>query len=253
MTFPTEPDTSLTERRQKPRARVKLASHLRERGRTAVEACVSDLSETGCKVECLLVPFPGNTVWVRLPGTESLLGTVAWSHGSNAGIGFEQPLHVTTLARFANAGSFMQTAWAPATHANAPTDLARGQDMTRSEQIRHGIVDVGQSPMQTRKTSRGNTLASTIRRHVKRTAEHRAEQRFSEFDRAPGEIRLGDMPAIIVDLCSSGLRVQGEYKLTIGDTVDIVVADFAPIPGQVVWMRGLDVGISLPPGAFALN
>lgn len=59
---------------------------------------VWDLSQFGCRIEC--VPFSlekEKRVLLRLSGFESLLGMISWVSGSSAGIKFDHPLHVAIV------------------------------------------------------------------------------------------------------------------------------------------------------------
>lgn len=66
---------------------------LRRPGETWFTSRVSDLSETGFRLESFVNLKPGMTVWVMFSGFEGRRATVMWSKGHEAGCMFEAPLH----------------------------------------------------------------------------------------------------------------------------------------------------------------
>ena len=85
--------------RRVKRTKVQLQSHLRRReGRTAT-VVVLDLSTLGFRAETIGVFGTGTQLWLKLPGLEALLATVAWTDGIQIGCEFAQPLHPAVVER----------------------------------------------------------------------------------------------------------------------------------------------------------
>ena len=75
-----------------PRVEVEMEAGLRKKGGSAIPIRLIDLSTHGFRTETHLYLDPGNTVWVRLPGLDSMPATVIWARGSLIGCAFERPL-----------------------------------------------------------------------------------------------------------------------------------------------------------------
>lgn len=90
----------IEERRKHHRSSLAMPARVR-RLSVSQTATVRDLSQTGCKLETagfsLIV---GNRVLVRPPRFESLLGTVIWSQGRQAGVKFDDTLDQSTVEQF---------------------------------------------------------------------------------------------------------------------------------------------------------
>lgn len=54
---------------------------------------IRDLSPGGCRVELSYEPRHGETVWIALPGIESIESKICWNDGFTAGVAFAKPLH----------------------------------------------------------------------------------------------------------------------------------------------------------------
>ncbi|MCF2515757.1 PilZ domain-containing protein [Sphingomonas sp. G124] len=54
---------------------------------------ILDFSPQGCRVEVPVRVVPGDTIWISLPGIESIQGTVCWVKEWEAGIEFANPLY----------------------------------------------------------------------------------------------------------------------------------------------------------------
>lgn len=52
-----------------------------------------DFSPEGCRVELPVKVVDGDTIWVSLPGIETLQGRVCWVKGWEAGVEFQHPIH----------------------------------------------------------------------------------------------------------------------------------------------------------------
>ena len=54
---------------------------------------ILDFSPTGCRVDLPVRVATEDTVWISLPGIETIAGTVCWVKEWEAGIEFANPLH----------------------------------------------------------------------------------------------------------------------------------------------------------------
>jgi hypothetical protein len=75
---------------------------LRKSGGSAIPIRLMDLSTHGFRTDTHLYVEPGDTVWVRLPGLESMPATVKWVRGSLMGCAFERPLYPAVFDRIVN-------------------------------------------------------------------------------------------------------------------------------------------------------
>ncbi|MCW6531437.1 pilus assembly protein PilZ [Sphingomonas sp. MMSM24] len=75
------------------RKAVKMRAHLRDRGTTRFEIEVVDLSTTGFRAHTSFTMWPGQTVWLTLPGLAALEAVVAWRDKFKYGCAFAKPLH----------------------------------------------------------------------------------------------------------------------------------------------------------------
>jgi hypothetical protein len=66
---------------------------LRRRDRPQYRSNVSDLTPTGCKVEFVDRPQPGELVWAKFDHLDGLEATVRWVDGPRGGIKFVRPIH----------------------------------------------------------------------------------------------------------------------------------------------------------------
>lgn len=87
------------------RKSVRLDARVRDKGATRFSIRVVDLSPTGFRAETAFTLKPGATIWITLPGLQSLEATVAWQRGEQVGAAFRQPLygavfeHIVELGR----------------------------------------------------------------------------------------------------------------------------------------------------------
>lgn len=79
------------------RKAVKMRAHLRDRGTTRFEIDVVDLSTTGFRAQTSFTLWPGQTVWLTLPGLAGLEAVVAWRDKFRYGCAFAKPLHPAVL------------------------------------------------------------------------------------------------------------------------------------------------------------
>lgn len=64
----------------------------------AIHAKVIDISEGGCKLRASAgFANKGDRITIRLNGINAPLGTVVWSEGKEAGVAFENPMHIAML------------------------------------------------------------------------------------------------------------------------------------------------------------
>jgi hypothetical protein len=90
---------SVPSKRAAPRVEVAMDAGLRKSGGSAIPIRLMDLSTHGFRTETHLYLDPGDIVWVRLPGLESMPAIVKWAKGSLVGCAFERPLHPAVLDR----------------------------------------------------------------------------------------------------------------------------------------------------------
>lgn len=90
----------MPERREYPRSSLAMPVQLR-RFIHNQSAVIRDLSSTGCRVETSDTPLdPGNRLLIRPEGFDSLLGTVIWSRGEQAGVQFDEALPHALVDRY---------------------------------------------------------------------------------------------------------------------------------------------------------
>ena len=54
---------------------------------------ILDFSPQGCRVEVPVQVVPDDTIWISLPGIESIQGTVCWVKEWEVGVEFAKPLY----------------------------------------------------------------------------------------------------------------------------------------------------------------
>jgi hypothetical protein len=87
------------ENRRAARAPTRLEAPLRRREGRPAKAIVLDLSVHGFRAETTGLFAPGTQVWLKLPGLEASLATVAWTDQIQIGAEFVQPLHPAVADR----------------------------------------------------------------------------------------------------------------------------------------------------------
>lgn len=254
------------EKRRVKRTRLVIASTVRERARSSVDAKISDLSPYGCRIEGFAMPMPGSQVWVRLPGLESQSAQVAWSQSGSAGVKFDQPLHPTVASRYTgdnpaaarhhtmvSIGASMGTGSGESA-SNSRFDHGGDALLSRREQIISGIASNDHSPLAKRKRPRSADILNSITRQIVRTVDHRRTERFNNFtELAGGALSIGGQPAEVLNLSSSGLRATIAVEAEIGESLPVCIEGFDPIPGRVVWMKDNEAGFCLPDDSFDLQ
>lgn len=247
-----EPLSHGQERRRTNRAAVRLEVSARERGRSALATRINDFSRHGCRLEGYGFILEGAPVWIRLPGLESLTGRIAWTDGTTAGIAFDRPLHPAVAAQFEPQAA-EQHGYLPG---NRRTDVplpANDEVLTRREQIMRGIAGSDRSPLMRHKPRNDLGVAAMIERRVKRKANYRYEQRFAQpVSVSEGSLRVAGRSAEVANVSASGMMIRADIEATIGDKLVVEFEGFEPCEGRLVWRRGNEAGISLPPGSIEL-
>lgn len=66
---------------------------MRRTGRPNYQARVFDLTPTGCRVDFVERPKPGEMLWVKFSGLDSIEATVRWVDGFKGGLEFARPIY----------------------------------------------------------------------------------------------------------------------------------------------------------------
>lgn len=245
-------NSDFIEQRRARRTPAVIECSVRERSRSALKGMVADLSPLGCRIESPTMALTGNQLWVRLPGLESMIGTVIWSNGHLAGVMFDQPLHPAVAARFMPDQATLAVA-------NDTGELANNVIpfsplLSRREKIVAGIANQSLSPLSARKQPLRSSMLRMISRTVPRRIDLRAEERHADQAlTGPMALAVAGQPARVADVSSSGLRVTATIEAEIGQQLTIDFAGFDSIEGRLVWMGGGEAGFSLPTGALDLD
>lgn len=88
--------------RQANRQSCGIGAGLRPRGATGFSARILDMSTHGFRALTPNDLAPGEEVWLKLPGIETLHAKVAWIDGDLIGCAFFQPLHPAVLQMMIN-------------------------------------------------------------------------------------------------------------------------------------------------------
>ncbi|MDB5699279.1 MAG: hypothetical protein JWN69_2083 [Alphaproteobacteria bacterium] len=80
-------------KREAERVKLDIEVEFRKSGYHKSTMDLQDLSRSGCKVELVDRVLPGETIWIKLPGLDSIPARVAWSRDWIAGLEFSTPLH----------------------------------------------------------------------------------------------------------------------------------------------------------------
>lgn len=239
------------ERRHADRTSLYLKVTVRERGRTAQPAELTSISASGCEIQNAALLSDGSQAWVKIPGLESLLGRAVWTNGSRSGMQFEQPLHPAVAARFSN--SALANVVTPG-HGDGPVNVSQFPTSRRDQILMGHANDEGGLLFRKNKTEQGSTLEGMIKRSVRRTAQHRIEERYNDPTAKQAiELLIGNRPAYVSDVSASGLRARLDSPGKIGDTVSVEFGQLPAIEGRVVWIKDAHVGIDLPPNSIELS
>ena len=248
---PFAPHPQFQERRSMRRAACALDVTVRQRGRFAVAAATADLTPYGARLSGAGPFEPDSEMWLRMPGIESQTVRVVWSDGATTGVAFIQPLHTAVFARFLPADSRMMLVDTTAVPQIMSAEIAR---LPRREQIVRGFGAMQEGPQRHTKKPIGGGLGSVIRRTVTRHAEHRAEERFADALRTgPMRLTVGEAPAQVCNVSASGLKIAAALDADVGTRVVVAFEGFDTMAARVVWRRGEEIGLSLPPESLELG
>lgn len=244
----------IAERRRAGRDGVQIEVTMRERGRSAMDARISEMSVLGCRIECGTLATAASQIWMHLPGVGRVEGRVVWERDCIAGIAFDTPLHHTALAQFGpvrGPGIGVRTA---APRLEAVPKAANDSLLTRREQIVQGIADTDDTPLRPRKAPTGAGIMDLVTRTVPRQASDRYEPRHPNVIAAsPGALHVGGSAADLLNVSASGLKVRANIVAGIGEPVAVEFEGFPPYSGRVAWIRGDEIGIDLPPHTIDLH
>lgn len=248
------------ERRDAARFAMDVPVSTRERGSHQMPATLLDLSVGGCLLSNACWSRAADAeVFVRIPDLESLSARVAWSEGSRAGLAFERPLHPAVFLRITSlhrqgGTSRQEPPYDPTVAAMIPRQPQERPAGSRRDQIIAGytLPDPGML-LDKRPAEGGKSIFTLVRRNTARNADHRHEPRFP----APlaTEVRLGDRAdlTVVANLSASGVMAEGDVLREIGDPIEIRFSGHEPILATVIWKRGRQFGLSLPPDSIALD
>ncbi len=247
MAITFERQLNIVERRRHGRAPLGIAVAVRERSRSAIEARLVDFTALGCQIDGAMVVSRDAQLFVKLPGLESQPTRIIWIKDTRIGLEFEAQLHPAVAARFLPASGSHA-----ASIASIPID-SYDPLLSRREQILAGIAGSDLSPLQRKKKPTGLGLHGRIDRRVSRQAEHRAERRYSDAIPEGTQLAVEGAAAKVINVSPSGLKVQANLsERDIGAKLALEFDGFAPMTGELVWLRGIEAGIALPPQSIEL-
>ena len=248
---PMAPVPHFVERRTMRRAACALDVTVRQRGRFAVAAATADLTPYGARLSGAGPFEPDSEMWLRMPGIESQTVRVVWSDGATTGVAFTQPLHTAVFARFLPADGRLMLVDEAAVPQIIPAAIAL---LPRREQIVRGFGAMQEGPQRHTKKPIGGGLAGVIRRTVTRHTEHRSEERFADTLRTgPMRLTVGEAPAQVRNVSASGLKIAAALDADVGTRVAVAFEGFDAMAARVVWRRGEEIGLSLPPQSLELD
>jgi len=239
--------SDFTERRRHGRAPIGFSMSVRERSRTAMQVQLVDFSALGCQVDGLIAIQRDSQFYVKLPGLESQPARLIWLDGNRAGLEFEAQFHPAVAARFLPASG------SHAAHTILTVPGMHDPLLSQREQILSGVAGSDHSPLQRKKQPTGMGLFGRIDRRVSRQADHRAERRYNDAVPPSTQLAVEGELAKVINVSPSGMKVRGNLaEREIGDPVRVEFEGFPEMTGQLVWLNGLDAGISLPPYSIEL-
>jgi hypothetical protein len=107
--------------------------------------------------------------------------------------------------------------------------------------------------LQRKKKPTGLGLFGRIDRRVSRQAEHRAERRYSDAIPEGTQLAIEGEAAQVVNVSPSGMKVRASLgERDIGAKVALEFEGFPAMTGELVWLRGIEAGIALPPQSIEL-
>ena len=87
--------------RTTPRLTVAGEIHMRKSGYSKMAVELIDISPTGCRMELVEKVAAGETIWVTLPGLQTIEARVAWCRDWIAGVSFGGTVHPAIIERIA--------------------------------------------------------------------------------------------------------------------------------------------------------
>lgn len=228
------------DRRRASRCAVAGGVAVRRAGHHRIAGTLQDLTQDGCRIVTALCAREGEHVWVRIPGLESMAGTVRWQGGDTIGLAFDNPLHIAVADRLCGL--------APLPFVPRPSDRpsARGTG-SRRERILSGDPGTGSPPLTRKQDQSAGDLQSVFFQDPSPEYESRGELR------RPGEVfglltvRVDGRKLLVGDLSASGIGVAGVIPRDPGDDVEVEIEGHALVLGTIAWRRQNSFGISLPP------
>lgn len=229
------------DRRRASRCAVAGGVAVRRAGHHRIAGTLQDLTQDGCRIVTALCAREGEHVWVRIPGLESLSGTVRWQGGDAIGLAFHNPLHIAVADRICGL--------APLRLASRPSGArtARGSG-SRRDRILSGDPGSG-SPLPERRyqAEHGNAQQSVFFQQPAPQYDTRGELRRPAETFGLLTLRVEGRKLLVGDLSASGVGVVGVIPLEAGDPVEVEIEGHAPVLGAIAWRRPNSFGISLPP------
>ena len=87
-------------RRTAKRRLVNFGASVRDGATRSLKVKVSDLSTSGCRIECGAELQPKDEVWIKLTGMVAMRAVVIWSSDGQAGCKFSLPIEPIVLSGF---------------------------------------------------------------------------------------------------------------------------------------------------------
>jgi hypothetical protein len=88
-----DPKGEPPKQRKAERVNMQTFIHVRKSGYHRAEVTLLDISPVGCRIDLPERVAVGETVWVTLPGLQSIEGKVMWTRDWFAGVEFASPLY----------------------------------------------------------------------------------------------------------------------------------------------------------------
>lgn len=245
------------EQRQDARCTLEIPASVRRRGASQIPATLYDLSCGGCRMTGVsLKPSRHDDVFVRIPGLESLATRVCWTGDGKSGLTFERRLHPAVFQRLVSLHG-QGTTPGPALSWSAPAQTtqppSRRPGGSRRERILGGhIAPAPGLLLDKQPADGGKSILTLVRRLSPRWANHRLEPRHAAPDDASFAVGPHGRPAEIANISRSGIMATGVVGQGIGETIEVRFAGCEPISGTVIWKRGEQFGLALPPDSILL-
>lgn len=82
-----------SEPRRTERVQLRADIDFRRSGDHRYRVDILDFSPEGCRMEVPVIVSPGDTIWISLPGIESIQAEVCWVKEWTVGVEFSRPLY----------------------------------------------------------------------------------------------------------------------------------------------------------------